>query len=57
MYKVGNYDVRVDGGKTQIYSGSDIIITSGTTITLNVGSTSIVIQDGKNNYNSSRCRV
>jgi hypothetical protein len=43
----GNLDYRIEGGKTQIYSGSDMTIISKSKITLKVGSSTIVMEDGK----------
>ena len=43
----GNMDTRVESGKCQIYSGDDMKIESATKITLKVGSSTIVIQDGE----------
>jgi hypothetical protein len=42
----GNYDVQVDQGKYRLSTGSDILIQSGTKITLKVGSSTIVMEPG-----------
>lgn len=39
----GNMDTQIDNGKHRISAGSDIIITSGTKITLQVGNSKIII--------------
>ena len=39
----GNYDMQIDSGKARIYAADDILIESGTKITLKVGSSTIVI--------------
>lgn len=43
----GNMDTKVDSGKIKFEAGNDIIIKSGTKITIVVGSSSIVIESSK----------
>jgi hypothetical protein len=50
----GNYDIQTDSGKTRVFSGSDILIESGTKITLKVGSSTITITDSNITVKSTR---
>ena len=43
----GNMDTRVESGKYKIYSGDEMIITSAVKITLKVGSSEIIIDNGE----------
>jgi uncharacterized Fe-S cluster protein YjdI len=49
----GNMDTRVESGKYKIYSGDEMIITSATKITLKVGSSEIIIDNGEITIKSS----
>jgi len=53
----GNYDIRLDSGKFQLSTGSDIIIKSSTSITLQVGNQQIIISPSGIVINASNVSI
>jgi len=53
----GNFDVQIDAGKARMYASDDILIESGTKLTLKVGDSTIVIEPSKITIKSAKVDI